>query len=129
MKFPKSIKVYGDIKYRGPCSPESAEQITLFNQLSPKHRAIALHPRNEGKRTPGQVMRHKAEGMTTGAADIIIIGSPPFVCELKRMDHTKSKISPEQIDFLNNCQDAGAFVCIALGWKGVVDAIADWEKA
>jgi len=129
MKFPNSIKVYGDKKYRGKCAPESAEQITFFNQLPSELRAIAIHPRNEGKRTPGQVMRHKAEGMTTGAADIIIIGSPAFVCELKRMDHTKSVISVEQIAFLNNCQSAGAFVCIALGWQGAIDAVTDWQKA
>lgn len=63
----------------------------------------------------------KSEGMTTGAADIIIPGAPAFVCELKRRDHTKSAISDEQLAYLEAAKEAGAWVCIALG------ADAAWE--
>lgn len=126
MKSPKNIKVFGDMNHRGKCPPESAEQITFFNQLPPELRAVALHPRNEGKRTHAQAQRHKAEGMTTGAADIVILGKVPFVCELKRQDHTKSRLEPEQIKFLEAAQTAGCFVCVALGWQAAMEALNEW---
>ena len=126
MKFPKWLKVFGDASYRGPCPQESAEQITAFNQIR-KEFPHALHPRNEGKKTYGQVSRHKAEGQTKGASDIIIPASLAFVCELKRQDHTKSTWQPGQLEYLENCHKAGAFVCVALGYKGVLEAIEQWK--
>lgn len=59
--------------------------------------------------------KEKAEGMVTGAVDIVIPGNPSFVCELKRRDHTLSKIHDEQVEYLHAAKEAGAFVCIALG--------------
>lgn len=119
MKFPDNIKVFGDINFRGTCAEESLEQITFFNQLRRTYPdtwgLIAIHPRNEGKKGFRQVVREKAEGMTPGAADIIIPGNPTFVCEMKRRDHTKSKWQDKQLEYLNVAQEKGAFVCIALG--------------
>lgn len=132
MKFPISIKVYGDQKYRNKkCPPESAEQITFFNVLRreyPELGAIAIHPRNEGKRSMQQTQRQKAEGMTPGASDIIIPGCPTFVCEMKRQDHTLCKWEPEQIAYLEQCQKNGAFVCVALGYKAALEALEQWKK-
>ena len=57
MIFPEWIPVYGDTSYRGDCPPESAEQITFFGALRrtyPALGSIAIHPRNEGKRTHRQ---------------------------------------------------------------------------
>lgn len=121
LKLLKNITIAGDISYRGQCPHESAEQITFFNQLPPHLKKIATHIRNEGKRTAQQTARHKIEGMNTGASDIIIPCSPPFVIELKRQDHTKSTISKEQVEYLEECQRQGAFVCVALGWRGAME--------
>jgi hypothetical protein len=132
MKFPTSIKVYGDQKNRNKkCPPESAEQITFFNVLRreyPELGAIAIHPRNEGKRSIQQTQRQKAEGMTPGASDIVIPGCPTFVCEMKRQDHTLCKWEPEQIAYLEQCQKNGAFVCVALGYKAALEALEQWMK-
>jgi hypothetical protein len=132
MKFNSWLKVYGDQKYRNKnCPPESAEQITFFNVLRrdyPKLGEIAIHPRNEGKRSIQQTQRQKAEGMTPGASDIIIPGTPTFVCELKRQDHTLCKWEPKQVDYLENCQNNGAFVCVALGYKAALEALKEWMK-
>lgn len=132
MKFPISIKVYGDQKYRNKKSPpESAEQITFFNVLRreyPELGSIAIHPRNEGKRSIQQTQRQKAEGMTPGASDIIIPGCPTFVCEMKRQDHTLCKWEPEQVAYLERCQKNGAFVCVALGYKAALEALEQWMK-
>lgn len=129
MKFNKTIKVYGDTSYRGDCPTESAEQITFFNALRrdyPGVAAVAVHIRNEGKRTHHQAARHKAEGMNTGAADIVICGNPALVIELKRKDHTKSRWQKGQQEFLTACQDAGAVVCVALGCDAALKAVDDW---
>jgi hypothetical protein len=129
VKFNPDIPVYGDTSYRGPCASETNEQTTFFNELRRKYpdiALIALHPRNEGKRTYQQAMRHKAEGMAAGASDIIICGSPTFVCELKRQDHTKSKWQDSQEDFLTTAKSYGAFVCVALGYKAALEALERW---
>lgn len=104
---------------------ETLEQVTFFSRLRREYPdswgLLGYHQRNEGKRTHARVSMEKAEGMTTGAADIIIPGAPAFVCEMKRRDHTQSTLSAEQLAYLMAAKQAGAFVCIALG------ADAAWE--
>lgn len=130
MKIPDWLPVYGDMDYRNKkCPTETAEQITFFNVLRreyPEIGKIALHIRNEGKRTVQQVIRQKAEGMVSGASDIIIPGCPAFVCELKRADHTQSKWQNGQIEYLEACKNNGAFVCVALGHKAALEALKAW---
>lgn len=66
--------------------------------------------------------------MTPGASDIIIPGSPTFVCELKRKDHTLCKWQPNQQEYLQAAKDNGAFVCVALGWEGAMEAYRVWKS-
>jgi hypothetical protein len=68
-------------------------------------------------------------GLNPGFRDIIIIGNPVFVCELKKRDFTKSRISDDQQEFLLASQDAGAFACVALGALGFFDALEEWKNA
>lgn len=127
MKFPNWLKVYGDLSFRGDCPQESVEQATLFNQLPDDLSAIALHIKNEGKRNFRQMAKQRAEGgFIKGASDIIIPGSPTFVAEMKRRDHTKSSWKTGQLDYLKACQENGAFVCVALGYKAALEAVDDW---
>lgn len=130
MKFPDWLPVYGSTDYRNKkCPVESAEQITFFNVLRrdyPKLGIIAVHPRNEGKRTMQQAMRQKAEGMTSGASDIIIPGNPSFVCELKRKDHTLCSWEVEQLTYLETARNNGSFVCVALGYEAALEALIEW---
>lgn len=134
MKFPESLTVYGDQSYRGDCPSETSEQVAFFAELKRKYpllHAIAIHPKNEGKRAKGQFQQlamDKAMGLNPGAADIVIPGSPAFVCELKRKDHMKSKFQQEQIPYLENCQTAGAFVCVALGYEAAMKAVDQYVK-
>jgi hypothetical protein len=129
MKFPPWLKVYGDTSYRGECPSETLEAITFFAQLRREYPdtygLIATHIRNEGKRSWEQVARQKAEGMTKGAPDIIIPTRRAFVCEMKRRDHTKSKWQPMQLEYLKTAHDAGAFVCVALGYDAAYSAFQD----
>lgn len=125
--------IYGNTEWRGKCPLETAEQITFFNQLRKTHPdtwgRLALHPRNEQQLRGGQhrgLIRQKAEGMTPGASDVIIPGKAAFVCEIKRQDHTQSKWQPGQVEYLEAAHNAGAFACVALGWRGAWDALSDW---
>ena len=128
MKFHPEIPVYGDTSFRGDCPTETAEQATFFNQLPKELRAIALHIRNEGKRTNNQMARQRAEGgFVKGSADIIIPGCPTFVAELKRKDHTKSKWQDGQVEYLLACKRQGAFVCVSLGWESCMEAVNEWR--
>ena len=122
------MKTY-DSGYRGPCPTEAAEQTTFFNVLRLQHpqwAALAFHPRNEGALTQAQVRRHKAEGMLTGVSDVVIIGVPPFLCELKRRDKTKSRIAKKQLEFLTNGHAVGAFACVAYGHECALEAFNEW---
>jgi len=128
MKIPSNIKIYGQ-KVKGCKIPESAHMITFFNTLRreyPEYAKCCLHIRNEGKRTRQQIEKEKAEGLVTGAADIILVGSPSLVCEMKSRS-SSAKISQEQIDFLLSAQSLGAFVCIALGHEAAIEAFNDWR--
>lgn len=91
--------------------------------------SIMIHPKNEGKRTKHQAaMERQMGGLNKGASDFVFPCSPALVIELKRRDHTLSNWEAGQIDYLTNAQRLGAYVCVALGWQGLVEAI-EWFKA
>jgi len=129
MIFPDWLTVHGDRSFRGLCPKETAEQVTFFAMVRKSHpRSPILHIRNEGIRTAYQISKEKSEGLITGAADIIGIGSPTLVIELKRKDHTKSKYGDGQLDFLYSCQNLGARVSVCLGHEAAYNEFLDWSK-
>jgi len=129
------FRVYGDEGFRDKkCPTEAMEQITFFNRIRREYPdslgLIATHIRNEGLRTGGQfgaVSRHRAEGMTQGAADIIIPGRVSFVCELKRRDRTLCQWQEGQIEYLIAAHNEGAWVCVAFGCEAAWGALKDWR--
>ncbi len=129
MKFNTDIKVYGDLKFRDKnCPPESLEQVTFFNYIR-ELEPLAFHCKNDGKKSHAQAARQKAEGLTKGVPDIMIPHSTPFLCELKRADHTRSKWQPGQIEYLTQAQIDGCFVCVALGHTAAIEAYQEWKKS
>lgn len=119
--------------HRGPCPVEAQEQIAFFAELRRHYPdtwgALAIHPRNEQQLRGGQhraLIRHKAEGMAKGAADIIIPGNPTFVCELKRQDPTKSRWQDGQREYLEAAANAGCHAVVAFGWASAWAALEDW---
>lgn len=129
------VHVFGDRSFRGKCPVESMEQVTFFNRLRKAYPdsfgRLALHPRNEGQLRHGQfasVQKVSAEGMTKGAADIVIPGAPTFVCELKRQDHTKSRWEDDQEAYLIAAAAAGCFTCVGLGVAGAWEALEHWLR-
>lgn len=130
MILPNAIKVYGDVKWRGDCPTETSEAVTFFSEIrKTKFGGVTTHIKNEGIRRRGQANWDKAQGMVKGASDIFIPANPALLIELKRKDHTKSKLSPEQVAYLEAAQGLGAFVCVALGWESAMEAVREWEKA
>ena len=135
MKLPTDIPVYGDPAFRGDCPKESVEQVTFFRELRKRYPdtlgILALHPKNEEKRTGkqfNQLAMDKAMGLSPGASDIVIPGSPAFVCEMKRKDHTKSSWQSGQQEYLRAAQSQGVFACVALGWEAAMQAVEEWLK-
>lgn len=132
MIFNKKIRIYGDLTYRNKkCPREVVEQVTFFNTLKSKYprlASVALHPRNEGKRSGIITELYKMEGMNTGAPDVIIPALVPFVCEIKRQDHTMSKWQKGQQDYLLQAEQLGCFACVALGYKNAWIALVEWMK-
>jgi len=135
MKIPENIPVYGDINYRDKlCPKESAEQITfvsrIINRYPLTYGRIILHPKNEQRLINGQfsaISKDRAMGsLNKGASDIIIPGNPAFVCEIKRRDHTQSKLEDWQIEYLLACDIVGCFVCVALGCDAAMEAFNKW---
>lgn len=132
MKASGNYRVYGDLAYRGKCSSEDAVHVAFVAWLRHKHpeyAALCIHPKNEGKRTAQQAsMDRKMGSITRGASDIIIVGNPTFVCELKRQDTTKSKWQPGQEDFLNQAVEHGALACVAFGLDAAKEAFIAWKE-
>lgn len=131
--LPAGVMLFGDQAWRGKCPAEAIEQVTFFTRLRREYPetlgVLALHPRNEQQLRGGQfgaLIRHKAEGMTPGASDIVIPGRVTFVCEMKRRDHTQSKWQPGQQEYLAAAAVAGAFACIALGADAAAVAVREW---
>lgn len=132
MIIPPWLPSYGSPDWRGNCPSETVEQVTFFGALArtaPRLAAVAIHPRLEGKRTHWQAAQQRAEGaLNKGAPDIIIPGAPTFVCELKRRDRTQSTWQTGQLEYLQACQEAGCFVCVALGYEAALAAVGEWRR-
>tara|TARA_R100001143_G_scaffold58421_2_gene56279 strand:+ start:61 stop:483 length:423 start_codon:yes stop_codon:yes gene_type:complete len=133
MILPKTIPIYGDTTFRGKCHKEHVEQASFFSKIRKEYPdsygLLAIHPRNEGQLIGGQfsaMQKHKLEGLSKGASDIIIPGRRAFVCELKRSDHTQSKWQEGQLEYLQAADAAGCFACVALGASAAWEAFREW---
>lgn len=110
---------------------EEDEQITFFNQLrkhKPELGEIAIHIKNEGKRNINQVMKDKANGMVTGAVDIVIPGAPTLLIELKKRSK-RAKVSDAQINYMECAAKQGAMCYVCYGWELAMEAVEEWEDA
>lgn len=127
-RYAKMTKTYGQ-QLTGKQPSEAAEMTTFFNQLQkryPEIHALALHVRNEGKRDHKDTNIMKMQGgFVKGAPDIVIAGSPTFLCEMKSKAKS-SRTSKEQDTFLERADRSGCFCCVAYGWEAAIEAVEDW---
>jgi hypothetical protein len=133
MRFFNGLKVFGDVSFRGECPKEDAELRTFFSDMRNTHpmgnilKDVIFHVENEGKRIDGKKSKAKG-GLVKGVSDIIGVGSPMLIIEMKRKDHTKSSYESGQENFLKMSHQAGCFVCVALGYEGAFLALDEWLK-
>ena len=133
MFIPPWLKVYGDVDYRNKrCKKERVDQMDFMSWVArnyPEYYPLVFHPKMEGKRNMFQQMLDKKMGsMKAGVADVVAIGFPCLVMELKRADHKESYWSDGQLAFLERASKAGAYTCLALGFEGAKAAFSDWVE-
>ena len=130
MKTPSWLPVFGDLP-RAKDNP--AEDYVLSSIISrirkdypSSYGLVAFHVKNESRRTVGQIRADKAKGLTKGVSDLIIIGNPALCMEIKKDNSCRFKDG--QLEFLQQAQKGGAFVCLAIGYQGAKDAFEYWLK-
>lgn len=124
------LRVYGQ-QQKGDQAKEGAEMSTFFNQLRKKYpeiHALALHIRNENDGDYRRTDKAKLQGgFIKGAPDIVIMGAPTFLCEMKSKSK-KASVAKEQTEFLERADKKGCFCCVAYGWEAAMQAVVDWIK-
>lgn len=130
MKTPNWLPVFGDL----PKSTKNPHEDYVLSSLISRIRRdyptsyglVAFHVKNEGKRTAQQIKVDKLKGLTKGVSDLIIIGNPTLCMELKR--DNSCRFEDGQLEFLEQAQKGGAFVCLAIGYEGAKLAFEEWLK-
>jgi len=132
MHIPSWLPVYGDRTFKGKCPREAEDQMSFFSWLEhelPEFRRITFHPKVEGRRTYAQATIDKKMGsMNRGVVDVIAIGAPCLVMEIKRKDEKLSSWRDGQLQFLEAAKNSGAAVCVAFGLEAAKEAYAEWAQ-
>ena len=130
MKTPAWLPKFGDLP-KSTSNP--AEDYVLSSLISRirndyplSYGLVAFHVKNESKRTTGQIRADKAKGLTRGVSDLIVIGNPTLCMEIKK--DNSCRFEGGQLEFLQQAQKQGAFVCLAVGYQGAKDAFEHWLK-
>lgn len=130
MKTPSWLPVFGGLP-RAKDNP--AEDYVLSSLISrirkdypSSYGLVAFHVKNESRRTVVQIRADKAKGLTKGVSDLIIIGNPTLCMEIKK--DNSCRFEDGQLEFLQQAQKQGAFVCLAIGYQGAKDAFDYWLK-
>lgn len=124
------VRIY-DTGYRGECRSESCEQIDSMGWLEndhPERFPLAFHVPNETKAHASYMLRRRKEGVKPGVSDIVQLGRVTGLFEMKRADRTKSKVSAEQVAFLEANAAIGGFSAICYGAEAFKIAYVDYLK-
>lgn len=124
------IRIY-DSGYRGECSSEMVEQINCMGWLEkhqPDRWPLIFHYPAEAKAKPQYMAVRRKLGVKAGISDIIDFGEIRGAFELKRRDKTKSKVSKEQLAFLESVDASGGFAAICYSFEQFLLAYSDYLK-
>lgn len=122
------IHIY-DSNYRGECPSEMVEQINSMGWLEkhyPDRWPLIFHYPAEVKAKPQYMAVRRKCGVKAGISDIIDFGEIRGAFELKRRDKTKSKVSKDQIAFLESVDASGGFAAIVYGFDQMMLAYSDY---
>lgn len=130
MKTPSWLPKFGTLKKSNDNPKEDYVLSSMVSRIRTDYPLtyglVAFHVKNESKRTTGQIRADKAKGLTKGVSDLIVIGNPTLCMEIKRDDSCYFEIG--QLEFLEQAQKNGAFVCLAVGYDGAKEAFNHWLK-
>lgn len=121
------IRIYGG-DYRGECRTERCEQIDAMGWLEknhPERYPLIFHVPNETKANAQHMQMRAKQGVKAGVADIIDFGEVRGAFELKRQDSRKSRLSPQQREFLQSVADSGGFAAVCYGSEEFKRAYVD----
>ena len=122
------IRIY-DSGYRGECPSEMVEQINSMGWLEkryPDRWPLIFHYPAEVKAKPQYMAVRRKCGVKAGISDIIDFGEIRGAFELKRQDRTKSKVSKEQMSFLEAVDASGGFAAIVYGFPQMMLAYSEY---
>lgn len=130
MKTPTWLPKFGDLPKSTSNPAEDYVLSSLISRIRNDYPStyglVAFHVKNESKRTTGQIRADKAKGLTKGVSDLIVIGNPTLCMEIKK--DNSCRFEDGQLEFLQQAQKQGAFVCLAVGYQGAKDAFEHWLK-
>ena len=130
MKTPTWLPKFGDLPKSTSNPAEDYVLSSLISRIRNDYPStyglVAFHVKNESKRTTGQIRADKAKGLTKGVSDLIVIGNPTLCMEIKK--NNSCRFEDGQLEFLQQAQKQGAFVCLAIGYQGSKDAFEHWLK-
>ena len=118
-----------------PQPREGAEQATLFHWAGMQsiwypELELLFHIPNGGKRSKSEAARFKAEGVKPGVPDICLPvargGYHGLYIELKRRDKSKSRVSREQAEWINDLSGQGHMCLVCWGWEAAARTIEDY---
>lgn len=85
---------------------------------------VFIHVPNGGKRKPIEAAIFKGQGVRKGASDLLLWhAGRSYAMELKAPG---GKATPEQIQFLDDMDRAGALTCIAEGLDAALATLHGW---
>ena len=129
MKTPTWLPKFGDLPKSTSNPAEDYVLSSLISRIRNDYPStyglVAFHVKNESKRTTGQIRADKAKGLTKGVSDLIVVGNPTLCMEIKK--DNSCRFEDGQLEFLQQAQKQGAFVCLAIGYQGAKDAFEEWR--
>ncbi|AUR92543.1 hypothetical protein NVP1173O_67 [Vibrio phage 1.173.O._10N.261.55.A11] len=138
------IEIYGDLGYRGDCPLEDSDLASFFAWVRynyPQYESLIFHCETEFNPTSASSYAYhtksKAKGRLDGIADIVCLpvssGAPAFLCELKRLDISKSLASKKrkehfetQLLLLSSQKSFGNIPIVALGLEATKTAFKEY---
>jgi len=138
------IEIYGDPSYRGDCPLEDSDLASFFAWVRynyPQYESLIFHCETEFNPTSASSYAYhtksKAKGRLDGIADIVCLpvssGAPGLLCELERMDISKSLASKKrkehfykQVSILSSQKSFGNIAIVALGLEATKTAFKEY---
>ena len=127
-----TVKIY-DSGFRGNCDVEDQDQVNLtswFDYQYPHYSRLYFHVVNENMLPVQGRVKAKKKGLRKGVSDSFIMVKrgkySALVIELKRKDKTKSRLLPDQDEFLLEMDEQGFYCAVCYGFEEAVKCVKEY---